>query len=311
MKKVMFSAVFSLTAFIMVSFFSCSAQVPQANLKTDVDSLSYAYGVQVTQGLDQYLQSQGLDKSLMDEFYKGFMEGTKFNKNDKKAMAHFLGMEVGKQASSDMFARLNENMFGPDSTATMSLNKSQFLAGFIASAQNKKLLIKNEDIQTFVSAKSEAVQAKAYEKVKSENQAFLDKNKSEAGVQTTASGLQYKVIKEGSGVKPSAEDTVKVNYVLTDIHGKKIQSNDSIKFPVNRVIPGWTEGIQLMSQGSKYTFYIPYNLAYGERGQRPDISPYATLLFDVELVKVMPKSETAVPAAKKTTVQFTPPVIKK
>ena len=313
MKKLMFYAVFSLTALVMVSFFSCSAQAPQTNLKTDIDSLSYAFGVQITENLDQYLQSRGVDinnAATKEVFIKGVMEGSKLKKDDKKAVALMEGKAVGKQVAQDMFAGISGNIFGSDSTKT--LNKSQFLAGFIAAVQNKKLLIKKEDAQLFVQTKTEAIQAKENEKYKTENQAFLDDNTKKDGVVTLPSGLQYKVVSEGTGVKPTAaEDTVTVNYKLSNINGKEIQSNEKFTTPLNRVIPGWTEGMQLMSVGSKYTFYIPYNLAYGERGRRPDIDPYATLVFEVELLNV--SHAVPAPAAKAgtPTVKFTPPVVRK
>jgi len=311
MKKLMFSAVFCLTAFVMVSFFSCSAQAPQANLKTDVDSLSYAMGIQLSgEGLDQYLQQRGVDIKdavVKSEFLKGFLEGSKIGKKDKKAIARMEGVAIGKQVAVDMFAGMNENIFGSDSTQT--LNKSQLLSAFVSALQNKKLLINKENVQVFIQAKTDTVQAKANEKYKTANQAFLDENAKKDGVKTTPSGLQYLVVSEGTGPKPTApEDTVTVKYKLSDINGKEIQNNDKAVFPLNRVIPGWTEGIQLMSVGSKYTLYIPYNLGYGEKGRRPEIDPYATLVFDVELLSV----SHAVPApAAKSTIQFTPPVVKK
>jgi len=311
MKKLMFYAVFCLTALVMVSFFSCSAQAPQAKLKTDIDSLSYAFGVQISGGidLDQYFKSKGIEGASKEEFVKGFLEGAKADKKDKNATARLEGLSVGKQIATDMFTNINENIFGSDSTQT--LNKEQLLAGFLAAVQNKNLLMKKDDVQTFVQTKVEAVQAKVNEKYKVANQAFLDDNVKKDGVKTTPSGLQYKVVSEGTGAKPtSPEDTVTVKYKGTTIAGKVFDSNDKAVFPLNRVIPGWTEGIQLMSVGSKYTLYIPYNLAYGEKGRRPDIDPYATLIFDVELLGV--SHAVPAPATKAgAPVKFTPPFIKK
>ena len=293
MKKLMFFAVFCLAAFGMVTLFSCTSQAPQANLKTDIDSLSYAYGVQLAgQGLDEYLQQMGVTgTAAREEFFKNFLITSKLDKKDtasiSRVKALIMGQQVGLQVSTGMFSSANESVFGSDST--QSLNKSQYLAGFLAGAQNKKLLMKKEDTQKYVETKTAAIQEKINAPIKEKNQAFLDKNKSAAGVVTTASGLQYKVVKEGSGVKPGAEDTVFVKYVGTTIDGKKFDSSDSTHFSLDRVIKGWTEGIQLMSPGAKYTFYVPYDLAYGEQGRRPNIGPYATLIFDVELFKVHPK----------------------
>jgi FKBP-type peptidyl-prolyl cis-trans isomerase FkpA len=121
-------------------------------------------------------------------------------------------------------------------------------------------------------------------------QHFLKENAAKQGVKTTPSGLQYKVLREGSGKSPTATDTVVVNYRGTLINGKEFDSSyktgQPIEFPLNRVIPGWTEGVQLMKEGAKYEFYIPPNLAYGSRGAGGVIGPDETLIFEVELLKV-------------------------
>ena len=121
-------------------------------------------------------------------------------------------------------------------------------------------------------------------------QAFLAANAKKEGVVTTASGLQYKVLQVGTGTRPKATNTVNVHYRGTFIDGKTFDSSydrgEPISFPLNRVIVGWTEGVQLMPVGSKYEFYIPYNLAYGERGAGGAIPGYATLIFQVELLAI-------------------------
>jgi FKBP-type peptidyl-prolyl cis-trans isomerase FklB len=292
MKKLVFFAVLCVTVFMGLSFLSCSSQAPQAKLKTDIDSLSYAYGVQITQGLDQYLQQMGIEgAAAKEEFYKSFMEGSSIDKKDtaaiSRAVARAEGVKIGIQVFTRMLPGINGDVFGSDST--QSLNREQFLAGFIAAAQNKKLLLNKDEVPVFVQTKTAAIQAKVNEPLKATNQAFLDENKKKEGVVALPSGLQYKVEKDASGIKPTAEDTVIVKYLGTNIKGEKFDSNDSAKFVLNQVVKGWTEGIQLMSPGAKYTFYIPYNLAYGEQGRRPQIAPYATLIFDVELLNVLPK----------------------
>ncbi|WP_316734855.1 FKBP-type peptidyl-prolyl cis-trans isomerase [Pedobacter aquatilis] len=152
----------------------------------------------------------------------------------------------------------------------------------ISDAINKASLVKNK-------AEIEANKIKFAPMIK-EGQTFLEENKKRAGVQATASGLQYEVLTPGNGVKPSATDSVLVHYKGTLLSGKQFDSSydrgEPISFPLNRVIPGWTEGLQLMPAGSKYKFFIPYNLAYGERGAGSDIPPYSTLIFEVELLKV-------------------------
>jgi len=123
-----------------------------------------------------------------------------------------------------------------------------------------------------------------------ESAAFLEKNATAEGVTVTESGLQYKVVEEGSGATPKVTDRVRVHYRGTLINGEEFDSSygrgEPAEFPVNGVIPGWTEALQLMKEGAKYQLVIPSNLAYGERGT-PGIPPNATLLFDVELLKVL------------------------
>ncbi len=125
---------------------------------------------------------------------------------------------------------------------------------------------------------------------KAAGEKFLAENGTAAGVVTTASGLQYQVFTEGSGATPKATDNVTVHYKGTTIDGKEFDSSYSrgepATFPLNRVIAGWTEGVQLMKEGAKYRFFIPSNLAYGERGAGRDIGPNSALIFDVELIKV-------------------------
>jgi len=119
---------------------------------------------------------------------------------------------------------------------------------------------------------------------------FLAENKSKEGVKTTSSGLQYKVLKEGSGKSPSSSDTVVCHYRGTLLDGTEFDSsykrNEPAEFPLNRVIPGWTEGVQLMKEGSKYQFFIPSKLAYGSTGAGGVIGPDETLIFEVELIKI-------------------------
>jgi FKBP-type peptidyl-prolyl cis-trans isomerase len=130
------------------------------------------------------------------------------------------------------------------------------------------------------------------EKNKTEGTKFLEDNKKKPGVKTTASGLQYKVEKEGTGVQPKATDMVTVNYRGTLIDGTEFDSSykrgQPATFPVNGVIKGWTEALQLMKQGAKYQLFIPATLAYGERAMGPDIGPNSTLIFEVELQDVKP-----------------------
>src|SRR5437773_4757688 len=147
----------------------------------------------------------------------------------------------------------------------------------------------------------EQKQKAAGDKNASEGAKFLEENKKKEGVKATASGLQYKVIKDGTGAQPKATDTVTVNYRGTLINGTEFDSSykrgQPATFPLNGVIKGWTEGLQLMKVGSKYQFFLPPNLAYGERAVGPDIAPNSTLIFEVELLDAKPPAASASPAA--------------
>ena len=144
----------------------------------------------------------------------------------------------------------------------------------------------NEHIQRFLreAAANQGAEARRA------GEEFLANNAKRPEVKVTDSGLQYEVLKEGTGKSPSATETVEVHYHGTLIDGtvfdSSVQRGQTISFGLNQVIPGWTEGVQLMKEGAKYRFYIPYNLAYGERGSGQTIPPYAALIFDVELFKV-------------------------
>ncbi|MEO8439616.1 MAG: FKBP-type peptidyl-prolyl cis-trans isomerase [Spartobacteria bacterium] len=158
-------------------------------------------------------------------------------------------------------------------------------------------------------AKQAAAKKATGEKNDVEGKKFLEENKKKEGVKTTASGLQYKALKEGSGKTPKATDSVKVNYRGTTIDGTEFDSSykrgQPATFPVNRVIKGWTEALQLMKVGSKYQVFVPADLAYGERGAGSDIGPNAVLIFDVELLDIPP--EGASPAPKDATYDSSRP----
>jgi FKBP-type peptidyl-prolyl cis-trans isomerase FklB len=157
----------------------------------------------------------------------------------------------------------------------------------------------------------EQKQKEAGEKNKGEGTKFLDENKKKEGVKTTASGLQYKVLKEGNGAQPKKTDTVTVNYRGTLINGTEFDSSykrgQPATFPVNGVIPGWTEALQLMKVGSKYQLFIPSNLAYGERSVGPDIAANSTLIFEVELMDAKPAPTPAPGAPPKAPSPATSP----
>src|SRR3982750_3637183 len=186
----------------------------------------------------------------------------------------------------------------------MELNSDALAAGVKDGLSGGKPLMSPDEVRQVMvqfskdmREKAATVNKDAAEKNSKESEKFLAENKAKPGVKTTASGLQYKVEKEGSGTPPKETDTVVVNYRGTLIDGTEFDSSykrgEPATFPVNRVIKGWTEALQLMKPGAKYQLFIPSSLAYGERGAGQTIGPNATLIFDVELLSIKPPEPAA------------------
>lgn len=154
--------------------------------------------------------------------------------------------------------------------------------------------ISMEEAQKLINDYLGELEAKAVEAAKAAGSKFLEENASKDGVKVTSSGLQYVVEKEGEGTQPTAEDEVTVHYTgrLLDgtVFDSSVNRGEPATFPLNRVIPGWTEGVQLMKEGAKYVFFIPSDLAYGPQGVPGAIPPHSTLIFEVELIKVVKKA---------------------
>ncbi len=272
-------------------FASCTGQAPKAEFKNEVDSLSYMMGISNTQGLKQYLTMQmGVDTTYMADFIKGVKEGS--GMNTPKEAAYVAGLQIGRQVGNEIVERINQSLFKDDST--MSLNKSNFLAGFFAALDQKSGLPTMEEAMAYVDTHAKAIEAKAMEAKYGENKAagekFLAENATKEGVKTTESGLQYKVIKEGKGAVPTDKNTVKVHYKGTLIDGTEFDSsysrNEPSSFPVTGVIKGWTEALTMMPVGSKWELYIPQELAYGSRNSG-QIKPFSALVFEVELLEIV------------------------
>ena len=280
-------------AIAAATFSACgNSSAPKADLKTDLDSMSYAIGYLQSQYVRQAIeQGQVVDTTYMDEFVKGINEGANAG-DDKKRAAYIMGLQVGQQISSQLVKGVNREVFGDDSTKTISLKN--LLAGFISGATGKKGLMTQENANQIAQSKMEAIKAKTMQKQYGPNKAagekFLAANKKKAGVVILPSGLQYKVIKEGKGAIPADTTTVKVQYEGRTIDGKVFESSykngqGPMTMQPRQMIPGWTEALTHMPEGSVWEVYIPQNLAYKDR-QAGQIKPYSALIFKIELVKV-------------------------
>ncbi len=194
-------------------------------------------------------------------------------------VSYSLGVSIGQSIKSqgldtinpDAFVRAIQDVFDQDS-----------------------LLVSNEQANQLLNTYFQGLHTRKTEKNAKEGQAFLAANKNKEGVKTTASGLQYKVLKEGTGPSPAATDTVVVHYTGTLIDGTKFDSSldrgQPLVYPANQLIPGWTEALQLMKVGSKWQLFIPSELAYGERGAGQQIGPNSTLIFEMELLGIGEKA---------------------
>lgn len=197
-------------------------------------------------------------------------------------VSYALGLGIGSQLKSMGAESLNIDDFAQ--AIKDVLNDSELK---ISMADSQKIVQKFFQEQE---AKQRAAMAETGKKLKAEGEAYLAENAKKDGVITTASGLQYTVLKKGTGKSPKATDTVVCHYegFLTNgtVFDSSIQRGEPAAFPLNGVIAGWTEGLQLMKEGGKNRFFIPYHLAYGEAGAAGSIPPYAALIFDVELIEV-------------------------
>ena len=289
MKKLFIGAM--MMAFAAATFVSCGNSTPKADLKDEVDTLSYAMGMAQTQGLKEYLSDRlQIDTAYMDDFIKGLNDGANAG-DDKKKAAYYAGIQIGQQISNQMVKGINHEVFGDDSTKTISLKN--FMAGFITGTTGKKGLMTVEQAAQVAQAKMMAIKAKNMEKEYGPNKAagekFLAANKKKPGVVTLPSGVQYKVIKEGNGPMPKDTSMVKVNYEGKTIDGKVFDSSfkrgQAVDLRANQVIKGWTEALVHMPAGSVWEVYIPQQLAYGEREQG-QIKPFSVLIFKIELISV-------------------------
>ena len=291
MKKLMSVAVMAIAA---AAFTGCGNSTPKASLKSDVDTMSYAIGLAQTQGLKEYLVgSLGVDTAYMAEFIKGLNEGANAGDNKKKA-AYYAGIQIGQQISTRMIKGINHEVFGDDSTKTISMKN--FMAGFVAGTTGKGVLMTVDSAQNVAQALMQAIKAREMEKTygpnKEAGEKFLAANAKKDGVKTLPSGVQYKVIKEGTGAIPADTSLVKVHYegrLLNDsVFDSSYKRGEPINLRCNQTIKGWTDAMVHMPAGSIWEVYIPQDLAYGEREQGI-IKPFSMLIFKIELLEVNPK----------------------
>jgi len=338
MKKLLFLAIASCALLSPLALSAQKKTQPKKitqepiTLKTEADSISYAFGVMmVKSGVQSYMSQMGvtvdtaavkadyetriekeadaskkekLSRELtlkldsvnkanaknIDEFLAGFNQAM----NQSKDQNSFnIGVALGSQLSS-MTENISKEMFAGEDL----FNKQVFVSAFTSSLKDEKLLLEDaeEIVQTASEKAREAAEMKKTEGLKEQyadqiaaGEAFMAENKTKDGVVTLPSGLQYKVVKTGSGPKPAATDRVSVHYVGTHLDGEQFDSSIDRGEPatsgVTQVIKGWTEALELMTVGSKWIIYVPYDLAYGSR-DTGTIKPYSNLIFEIELLSI-------------------------
>ncbi len=255
-----------------------------------VDTFSYLLGKANTQGLTDYLAHRmGIDAAYISDFVKGFQQ-TELTEGDKKEKARLAGIEIRSQVENQVIAQANKQI----NDSVDVLNKALFIQGFQDGITKSNMTISMDSVQNVVKKQMDyyhnAKMEKKYGPNRIAGEEFLKKNAKADSVQTTASGLQYKIITKGTGEIPQATDKVKVNYEGRLVDGTVFDSSykrgQPIDFYANQVIKGWTEALTMMPVGSKWMLYIPQQLAYGSREQGK-IPPFSTLIFTVELLEIV------------------------
>lgn len=253
------------------------------------DSLSMAYAIANAEGFGGYLQeTAGFDSVQVLKVLDAIEETVALtSEND---LARSVGVNIGMQVVDNIFPMIEKEFFADSA----DFNRDNFFAAFFASMRGEDLLLDEMEAGAIMRREGEKIYESKMEANYGENKAaglaFLEANKAVEGVKVTPSGLQYLVLKEGKGANPTATSVVKVHYHGTLIDGTVFDSSVNrgtpAEFPLNQVIAGWTEGLQLMNKGAKYRFFIPQELGYGGQ-DRGVIKPFSVLIFDVELLDIV------------------------
>ena len=266
------------------------------------DTLSYAAGMSMTRGLDDYLANQfGVTPAQMPDFLRGLRQGIA-NRKDSAFAAYVAGLLISSQVDKTMLPNIASKFEG----TSAPINPDLLYKGFIAALAKDSTVLKQATAEEIFEKKEVELKAQKDAEIKAKNEAYLEENKNKEGVVTMADGLQYRIIKKGDGPMPTAADRVQVIYEGKTIDGKVFDatSRHGVEFDtfnVGGLIKGWTEALQMMPVGSKWEIVIPQHLAYGERGAGRDIGPFSTLIFTLELkgIEAAAEKETQVIDAAK------------
>lgn len=280
MKRIILIA---LTVMVSASFYTASAQ--KVTLTTPSDSLSYAAGASMTDGLMTFLKQQyDMDEAYLDDFLSSFEEAMKSGVDGKKK-AYSAGIQIAAMVKERMLPSISNDLQGSDYT----IQEELFTKGFMASLK-KDSTVFGQDPKPYFNTRMGAVVNAKKEAVRKAGEQFLSENSKKAGVQVTPSGLQYKILTKGKGKVPTKDNQVIVKYEGRLIDGTVFDSSykraeQTNKFRPTDVIKGWTEALTMMPVGSKWELYVPQELAYGAR-ETGNIPAYSALIFIVELVGI-------------------------
>ncbi|MBO4660518.1 MAG: FKBP-type peptidyl-prolyl cis-trans isomerase [Prevotella sp.] len=257
--------------------------IVRPQILTAADTLSYAAGMTMTQGLTQYLAQQyGISETHMSDVVRGFQDAI-FKSNDSTYVAYMAGQQIQNMVKTRMLPQMT-NEIG-------EINTEFLYAGFVDAMCKENSVLTDSAANAIFNEGRMAAIAKRQETVRTAGEQFLAENAKKEGVIVTPSGLQYKILQEGNGAIPKASDKVKVIYEGRTLDGNVFDATskhgvETDSFGVNGLIKGWTEALLMMPVGSKWELYIPQQLAYGERGAGANIPPYSALIFTLELVGI-------------------------
>ncbi len=270
---------------------SCGNKTPKADMKNDIDTLSYAVGMAQSQGLKEYLaQRMGVDTAYIGEFINGLNAGVNAG-DDKKKAAYYAGIQIGQQVSQQMVKGLNYELFGDDSTKTVSV--SNFMAGFVAGINGEENLMTVAEAGKTAEDKMRSVKAAHMEEAYGDNkkacEEYMANIAKKEGIKSLGDGIYYEVLAEGNGEIPADSNRVKVQYegkLINDtVFDSSYKRGEAATFRCNQVIPGWTKALTNMPVGSTWMVYIPQDQAYGER-EAGKITPFSCLIFKIELLGI-------------------------
>lgn len=285
MKKIILAGLVAATAL----FSACNNGTPKANLKTDIDTLSYEMGVAMStekSNIENMLAQQGSDSAYVDEFIKGYIDGMK-SADDKKQMAYNMGLQAGMQTKMQM-PMIEQQVFQGDSTKKVSIKN--YVAGFTDYA-NGKVVVKIKDSVLTRETANKEVMNYMFGKQKKESAKFMADKAKEAGVKALSNGIYYKELEKGTGDKHcTLNDSIVVEYEGKLANGtvfdsSKNQPTGKVTMPLARMIKGWQVALPQMPVGATWEIYIPYEQGYGENGTGP-IPPFSALIFKVKLLDV-------------------------